>query len=626
MAWGDLAAVGKLMTTLGQLSGVGSWQKGSGKSKGKKDRDKGKGKGKQVSSPSNDTDGCFQCRWDDCKAAEAQKVTWGWKTCCHGCGRAKGIAKSPPLERLAPWAYEERRCLSNLDPKDGGKDIGDKGKNKAATTHKADTLDAEKLAALRVDRMAGLKSAPAPTAQVAAVRDKGDKDDKDHKVLANVKTIAAPKAEKPEGDGNWAPGALDNVVMTLVTDDLPEVINEVLALVAADKTPQEFVPKETPEEALERHMKLAKVTPTSESKARVTGEVKEAKAQLEQVISMGASGDMLTPMRAFVAKKEEELRKLEKNSDTSTVHKAGLDLVKAALKKQREEAIAATERGMAKAAARKVERRRMVKSAQDIMLGLLRALDDHEAMLLEKHGARAAAIAEHETKIDQLLAAQATGDVKPAAPAQGPEVIMVAADGADPKDMQEKLDALTKEIEKMRAEAAAAISEKDRQLAALKVAEKGAADAAALTAAKQRAHDQFEKINFAAQETDLPGYEPTSGDQWKACTQLWALLNGWQMAGSQVGFTLLELADCAFAGREVALLGKNLLGPLWKSWMPENLADISADLVVPRQAATFMLIALQPLKEKFEDLQQHQKEVKTSLQKLHDNHKKRKLT
>ena len=60
--------------------------------------------------------------------------------------------------------------------------------------------------------------------------------------------------------------------------------------------------------------------------------------------------------------------------------------------------------------------------------------------------------------------------------------------------------------------------------------------------------------------------------------------------------------------------------------MPENLADISADLVVPRQAATFMLIALQPLKEKFEDLQQHQKDAKTSLQKLHDNHKKRKLT
>ena len=591
------------MASLSQLSGGGSWQKkGSGKSKGK-DKGKGKGKGKDSNAAAGDNE-CFQCIWDDCKAAEGQKVTWA-KPCCHSCGRPKGVAKSPPLERLVAWAFEERRKKQTENDKDKDKAIVDKGKNKAATTSKD---DAAKLAALRAERLAELKGTPPdiPSPAVAV-------SNKDGNDVPKIKVVVAPKEEKPEADGNWSPGILDNVVMTMITDDLPEALNEILALVAADKSPQEFVAKETPEEALERHMKVAKVTPASETKAQLVEEIQKAKEQLEHVIGMGAAEDMLEPMRAVITKKEEEHRKLEKNANTSTVQKAGLELVRAAIKKQREEGLAAAERGKAKAVARQTERKRLVKQVQEQVLGLVRALEEHETKLDEKHTLRAAAIAQHDQKIELLLTAQSATEGKQEAAAPTPEVA-VGAMNVEKTHMQEQLDLMTKEIEKLRTEAATASNERVLQLAAQKHAE-----------ICQKASEQFEKIHFAAQESDLPGYEPTSSDQWVACAQLWALLNGRQMAGSQVAFTVLELAECAFAGREVAQLGKNLLGPLWKNWLPENLADISTDMVVPRQAATLLLIALQPLKEQFEDLKKHQIEAGAALEKLHENHKRRKI-
>ena len=160
MAWNNLAGVGNLLATLGQLQGVGQWQQKGAKGKGAhKGGGKAKGKGK------GSEDG-FQCLWDDCQAAAAHQVTVG-KPCCHKCGRAKGVCKSPPLERLIKSKYESSLLLQKNGGKASGKgqDSWDtNGKNKAATTAtpprtQAAVADAEKLAELRAERLWGLKEA-----------------------------------------------------------------------------------------------------------------------------------------------------------------------------------------------------------------------------------------------------------------------------------------------------------------------------------------------------------------------------------------------------------------------------------------------------------------------------------
>ena len=166
MAWGNLAAVGKLMASLSQFSGGGDWQtKGGGKGK---HSNKGKGKAKGKGNGNDKDDACFQCLWDDCTLAQAQKPTWN-KPCCHGCNRPKGTAKSPPPERLTQWAYnlkkKENEDKKGNQSKGGGKGTSDKdqsGKNKAATTATpprtpAAVAEVEKLAELRADRLAGLQ-------------------------------------------------------------------------------------------------------------------------------------------------------------------------------------------------------------------------------------------------------------------------------------------------------------------------------------------------------------------------------------------------------------------------------------------------------------------------------------
>ena len=104
MAWNDMAKVGQLLASLGQLSNTnGAWQTaGSGKGKWAKAFSKGKSKDN-----AKDTGGteCFLCLWDDCAAAQKQVETWSGKSACYCCGRAKGTAKAPPVERLVETAY-----------------------------------------------------------------------------------------------------------------------------------------------------------------------------------------------------------------------------------------------------------------------------------------------------------------------------------------------------------------------------------------------------------------------------------------------------------------------------------------------------------------------------------------
>ena len=94
MAWEDLAKVGQLLASLGELSATkGLWQSAAKKAKGAgkglaHGNDKGKGKGTTR-----------HCQWQDCKAGVGKQATWGGVPNCHCCHRP--FSRAPPVEMLA---------------------------------------------------------------------------------------------------------------------------------------------------------------------------------------------------------------------------------------------------------------------------------------------------------------------------------------------------------------------------------------------------------------------------------------------------------------------------------------------------------------------------------------------
>ena len=165
MAWGDLAKVGQLLSSLGQLSDTtGAWKlvpkqargKGAGKGAGK-DSDKGNGKGSSR-----------QCPWDGCKSAERNQATWGGVPNCHCC--KKSFARTPPVEQMVDWAYPEMLAKQQGPQKDKGSSKGGAGKGavgkgatgkggKGGTTEATAAEQTELLAQRRLLRQAELKTA-----------------------------------------------------------------------------------------------------------------------------------------------------------------------------------------------------------------------------------------------------------------------------------------------------------------------------------------------------------------------------------------------------------------------------------------------------------------------------------
>ena len=151
MAWSDIAKVGKLLQSLKAFGGTNAQQNGK----------KGGGKGghKWTAAGSGKAEG-FCCLWDDCSAAQNEIETWGGKPTCYCCGRPKGVAKAPPLERLVECAYQTK--LANTKPKDDTGSAGGKGKSKGKGKGKGKGTPQEPskelLAQRREQRLAELKT------------------------------------------------------------------------------------------------------------------------------------------------------------------------------------------------------------------------------------------------------------------------------------------------------------------------------------------------------------------------------------------------------------------------------------------------------------------------------------
>ena len=194
MAWGDLAKVSKLLSSLCSMDNGGGWQQKCARQGGKGGNGKGKAAGKgKFGGPGEE----FQCCWSDCKAAQDNTPTKGGRETCHCCGRRKPNAKAPPLERMVAWAFQEALKAKSAT-KDGSKGKaarkggkGSKGSKEGTTTDK-DTKEGD-LKRLREERLASLKEAKdgspeQPTGGAAAASDSAAR--------TPVPGGTAPKAEQ----------------------------------------------------------------------------------------------------------------------------------------------------------------------------------------------------------------------------------------------------------------------------------------------------------------------------------------------------------------------------------------------------------------------------------------------
>ena len=163
MAWGDFAKVGKLLSSLGQMTDTtGAWSLATKKRAGGKGTSKGGGKD---GSKGNGKGSARLCPWAGCKAAENQQATWGGLPNCHCCKRS--FAQTPPVEHLVEREYKA------LLSKRGGTEKGSTGKGaagkgaagkgikggKGGNAEASATELEEQLAQLRLKRQAELKEA-----------------------------------------------------------------------------------------------------------------------------------------------------------------------------------------------------------------------------------------------------------------------------------------------------------------------------------------------------------------------------------------------------------------------------------------------------------------------------------
>ena len=564
MAWGNLAGVSKLLTSLQQLEGGGVWGKNSGKSSSK-----GWGKGKNG-------DECFTCLWDDCWAAQAQKVTWG-KSNCFGCGRHKGVAKSPPLERITEKAMQVRLELN----KGKGKDLDDKGNSGKGSKWpkprtQAATADAEKLAELRADRLAALKgeagsatpsglpSPPSPSA-------------------------AAPKSTNKQEPSTLCEGALESA--PLVAD----LIQPVLELVAADWVA--VVPTDLdPEEGLKTLLQSSSQLSTADDKEALETGIAEANKALETTTAPAVRKCLQDQIASDTA----ALTKMVKKATPSLATQlAALKEAEKALLRQTSEREDKEAAGKRKALARGEERREFFAEVKSQLAIIERAVEAHEEQSAALHEAKSQRLDGYEKTMLARLQTRIVAAEKPnaenKAAAQAAEAVATKA----ANEAVNQAAAATK-----RAEAAAEeVTAKHAEL--LQKVEKLQAEAQKAQVLRQQALaiQQAELVFAGADAKMLPAeVAPKAGVQafWKVCGHLYQLLERWHLGGN-IAVTLAELSHHAMAKETTQALMKKLLGTeLWGGWFGKPDFMMADESILPRQLLTYLHLALTQLKSNYE--------------------------
>ena len=586
MAWGNQAGVGNLLETLGQLQGIGHWlKKGNSKGKG---MPKGKGKGKGWAASPDTDDTCFQCLWDDCQAATGKQVTWG-KPCCHKCGRAKGTAKSPPIERVVQWQYDwlwlQQQQKKQLAADSSDKENSDKGKNKAATTSRPRTqaavADAEQLAELRAERMAGLKEAAAASPAAAG----------SPSLAPSSATPPARQTGKKVGS-TLSEGALESAPL------LTTLIRPVLDLVEADWVAE--VPTGLdPEVGLKNLLQSSTHLSTADGKEALEASLAESR----KLLDTAASPALRKCLQAQIDSDAAALERLAKKASPSLATQlAALQEAEKTLLRQSGERKDKEAAGRQKAITRGDTRREFFQEVRHQLAIIESAVEAHEEQWSSVHAAKSQVLEGYEKAMlarlqTRIVAAESPDDPGRATAreteAEAQKTACAAADDAE---------AAKAKAEAAAADASAKHTELLRQIETLQAEAKKAEALQKQALTTQQAELVFATAGFSMIPKDVA---PKTGEKtfWKICGHLYQLLERWHYGGT-ISVTLAELSAHSLAKDTTQSLMLKLLGPqLWQGWFGQSDFRMVNDSVLPRQTLMFLYYALQQLKDHYEGVE-----------------------
>ena len=603
MAWGDTAAVGKLIASL-LTTGDGGWQtKGSGKWANNKGKGKGKGKGGDAT---QSDDSCFQCMWAGCTAAEEQKVTWGGKPCCHSCGRHKGIAKSPPLEQLVAWAYEKRCKLAQAKGNGKGQPSpSDNGKNKAATTPPPRTpaavVDQERLAELRAERVAGLKGAPPVSSATSGAAASSPA----------AQQQGAPKAQGKKEGSVLCQSAIESAPL------LKDLLQPIIDLVAADWVA--IVPTGLdPEEGLKTLLQGSGHLSAADGREALEACLAESR----KLLGTATSPTLRKCLEAQIAVDAAELEKRAKlTSPSLATQLAALQEAEKSLLTQTSNRKDKESRGKDKALERGNARREHFADVRSQLAIMEAAVESHEAQWSSIHEAKSQVLDYHGVAMLAKLHTRIAAAEKPADPT------VTAQTGAQTPPPEAARDVEMKTLkDSLSASEAVAKSAADAVAQAKATAEAAATEASstqtvllkrieALQASAQQA-ELLQKQALATQQAELVFAEadfsmipqdvaPKTGEKafWKVCGHLYQMLERWHYGGT-IAVTLAELSAHSLAKDTTQALMLKLLGPqLWQGWFGQSDFRMADDSVLPRQTLMFLYYALQQMKDHYEGVE-----------------------
>ena len=570
MAWNNIAGVSSLLTALGQMQGVGSWQlKGGGKGKSTHKgggKAKGKGKGQGHGKGTEEAQRCFQCLWDDCKAACSHQETWD-SSQCHGCTRYKGVAKSPPLERLVPWAYAARctdKAAANSD-------------NKTTTTppprSTAAVAETERLAELRADRLAGLKagsgtgSAGSPPAQSSG----------QGKPTVGSKKVGSKLDE----------GALESAPLTA------KLIQPVLDSVAGDWITEVPVGLD-PEEGLKAVLQSSSNLTAADGKEALEASLAESQKMLLTATAPSLRKVLQSQIDADTAALEKSAKKATPSLATqlAALQEAEKKLLMLASERRDKEVL-----GRQKAMNRSSERAQFFINVREELAIVEKAVLSHEAQWSAMHTAKSQTLDGHDKAMlarlqTRMVAAESGNSSSASAQTAAAEAKTAAAVTQDAAKAR-------KAAEDTAAEAAAQHAD---LLQKYQVLQQQAAKAEELQ--KQALALQQAELVFVTADVDMIPAEvaPKTGAKafWKICGHLFQLMERWHLGGN-IAVSLAELNLHSLAKDDTQSLMKKLLGTkLWNGWFGATDFTMAADSVLPRQLMTYLHVALRQLKEHYE--------------------------
>jgi hypothetical protein len=163
-------------------------------------------------------------------------------------------------------------------------------------------------------------------------------------------------------------------------------------------------------------------------------------------------------------------------------------------------------------------------------------------------------------------------------------------------------------------------------VAAKTVLEEGAKTAEAarlLSMASQQAECVFAQADISMLPKDVA---PKTGTKsfWKNCGHLFQILERWQMGGAFM-LTVGELTAHSLAKDGTQALLLKLLGEqLWQGWFGEPTNRVlDSSCVMPRQMLMFLYVALQQLREHYEQVEDTKASAATAFGILAENARKR---